>query len=64
MLLGPDAGKRGKVIRVIQKSGRIVVQGINLKNVKHKHMEDIWGTVQFPQSIPYEHVSLIDPKLK
>jgi large subunit ribosomal protein L24 len=34
ILAGNDKGKRGKVMKVIEKSGRVLVEGVNIR-VKH-----------------------------
>jgi large subunit ribosomal protein L24 len=36
VLSGNDKGKRGKVMRVIEKSGRVLVEGVN---VRTKHLQ-------------------------
>ncbi len=62
-----DRGKRGEVIKVMPKEGRLVVQGIN---VHTKHQKQVQaqnrtvnpGRVKFEGSIDISNVMLVCPK--
>lgn len=62
--LHPDKGKQGKVLKVLRKTDRIVVEGINVtnSNVKGNSDRGIPGrVVKREASIPYSAVNLVDP---
>jgi large subunit ribosomal protein L24 len=62
-----DKGKRGEVIRVLPKSDRVVVQGINMRK---KHQRQVQtqgrslspGIIEFEGSIHISNVMLVCPK--
>jgi len=62
-----DKGKRGEVIRVVQKDSRIVVQGVNMRK-KHQRQVQAQGRTMSPGIIEFEgpiHISnvmLVCPK--
>jgi ribosomal protein L24 len=35
MMIGPDKGKQGKVVKVIRSKNRLVVEGINVVRFSH-----------------------------
>ena len=60
----PDKGKQGKVLQVLRKTDRIIVEGINVtqSNIKGNPDRGIPGRiVQRERSIPYPWVNLVDP---
>lgn len=60
----PEKGKQGKVLEVIRKADRVVVEGINIKHsfVKGNPDRGIPGrSVSRERSIPYSSVNLVDP---
>src|SRR3954462_8483055 len=61
---GDDKGKEGKVIRVYSKTGRIVVDGVNIvkRHRKARRAEEQSGIVDFPAPIHSSNVMLLDPK--
>ena len=61
---GDDKGKEGKVIRVLPKKGRIVVEGINIvkRHRKPRSAEEPGGIIDFPAPIHHSNVMLLDPK--
>lgn len=63
-----DKGKRGEVINVLTKDGRVVVQGVNIRT---KHQRQVQtqagrqinpGRIQFEGSIHISNVMLVCPK--
>lgn len=63
VIAGKDAGKKGKVLRVIRDKNRVVVAGVNLvtKHIKPSKTHD-GGIVRQEASIHISNVSHIDPK--
>jgi large subunit ribosomal protein L24 len=61
---GDDKGKEGKIIRVYTKTGRVVVEGINIvkRHRKARRAEEQSGIVDFPAPIHASNVMLLDPK--
>jgi len=61
---GDDKGKRGEVIRVFPKKGRITVKGINIvkKHRKARSAEEQSGIIEMEAPIHVSNVMLIDPK--
>jgi large subunit ribosomal protein L24 len=61
-----DKGKRGEVIKVLPKDGRVVVQGVNLRK---KHQQQVQtqgrtlspGIIEFEAPIPVSNVMLVCP---
>lgn len=64
---GSDKGQRGEVIKVMPKTARVVVQGINIRK-KHQRQVQTQGRTMNPGIIEYEgpiHISnvmLVCPK--
>jgi large subunit ribosomal protein L24 len=63
VISGDDKGKRGTVLRVFPKTGRVSVDGVALAK-KHRRATQTTesGIVTFPAPIPASKVMLIDPK--
>lgn len=60
---GRDAGKKGSIVKVLPKEGRVVVQGVNLvKRHTKASMADAGGIKEKELSIHVSNVALIDPK--
>jgi len=61
---GDDKGKEGKVLRVLPKRGRVVVEGINIvkRHRKARTADEPGGIIDFPAPIHHSNVMLIDPK--
>jgi large subunit ribosomal protein L24 len=61
---GDEKGKEGKIIRVFPKSGRVVVEGINIvkRHRKARSAEEQGGIIDFPAPIHHSNVMLMDPK--
>ena len=63
VISGDDKGKRGTVLRVFPKTGRVAVDGIALaKRHRRATQNTESGIVTFPAPIPASKVMLIDPK--
>ena len=63
ILSGDDKGKRGRVLRVIPKTGRIVVEGINMvKRHRRATPTSEAGIVTFAAPIHHSKAMLLDPK--
>jgi large subunit ribosomal protein L24 len=63
ILSGDDKGKRGRVLRVVLKTGRIVVEGVNLvKRHRRATPTSEAGIVTFAAPIHHSKAMLLDPK--
>ncbi len=63
VMTGEDAGTEGTVLRVLPKSNRVVVEGVNTVT-KHKRATAAaeGGIIKFPAPIHASNVMLLDPK--
>jgi len=67
VITGRDKGKRGEVIRVLPKEGRVVVQGVNIRK---KHQQQVQaqgrtitpGIIEFEAPVDISNVMLVCPK--
>ncbi len=61
---GEDKGKEGKVLRVYRKTGRVMVEGINMVKRHHRaqNADEESGIMEFAAPIHASNVMLIDPK--
>ena len=64
IISGKDRGKRGKVLNVFPKVGRLLAENVNLKkkHVKPKKQGEKGQVVEIPSSIPASNVKLVCPK--
>ena len=64
VLRGDDKGKEGKVLRTLPKTGRIVVEGVNIvkKHRKAKNANEEAGIVSMEAPVHASNVMLLDPK--
>ena len=64
VLRGDDKGKEGKVLRVLTKTGRVVVEGVNIvkKHRKARTQEEQGGIISMEAPMHASNVMLIDPK--
>ena len=64
IMRGEDRGKEGKVIRVFLKTGRVLVEGVNMVKMhrKARTAEEQSGIREAPASIHASNVMLLDPK--
>ncbi len=61
---GAIGKKEGKVLRVYPKTGRIVVEGVNLvkRHRRARRADEESGIIEFPAPIHVSNVMLLDPK--
>ena len=61
---GDDKGKEGKIIRVYPKTGRVLIEGINIvkKHRKARTAEEQSGIIEMPAPVHASNVMLKDPK--
>ena len=64
VMRGEDKGKEGKVTRVYPKTGRVVVEGVNIvkRHRKARRAEEQSGIIEFAAPIHASNVMLLDPK--
>jgi len=64
VMRGEDKGKEGKVIRVFLKTGRVLVEGVNLVKMhrKARTAEELSGIWEAPAPVHSSNVMLLDPK--
>jgi large subunit ribosomal protein L24 len=64
MISGDDKGRRGRVLQVLPKSGRVIIEGINL--VKRHRRATTAGTesgiITMAAPVHHSKVMLVDPK--
>lgn len=62
--LGEDKGKQGKVLQVLRKKNKCIVEGINfqIRHVRPKGPESESGRIKKEGPIPLPNVTLICPK--
>jgi large subunit ribosomal protein L24 len=60
MLNGKDKGKKGKVLKIIKKSNRVIVEGLNLvkKNLKPKKQGEKGEIISMPRSVNISNVAI------
>jgi large subunit ribosomal protein L24 len=60
---GKDAGKRGKVLAAMPKTGRLTVESINIrkKHSRPRRAGEKGQIVEFPASLPASRVMLVCP---
>ncbi len=63
VISGDDKGKRGTVLRVFPKTGRVTVDGVNLAKKHRRATQTVEaGIVTFAAPLHHSKVMLIDPK--
>ncbi|HSJ62513.1 MAG TPA: 50S ribosomal protein L24 [Gemmatimonadaceae bacterium] len=64
VMRGEDKGREGKVLRVYPKTGRVVVEGVNMvkRHRKARRAEEQSAIIDFPAPIHASNVMLLDPK--
>jgi large subunit ribosomal protein L24 len=64
VMRGEDKGKEGKVIRVFLKTGRVLIEGVNLVKMhrKARTAEEQSGIREAPAPVQSSNVMLLDPK--
>jgi large subunit ribosomal protein L24 len=66
VIAGKDKGKTGKILRVVRKSDRVIVDGVNVmkRHTKPSLNNQDGGIVDKTVGIHISNVMLIDPKSK
>lgn len=64
ILSGKDRGKNGKVLKVLPKEGKIIVEGINIltRHARPRKAGEKGQKIQFPAAFPASKAMLICPK--
>ena len=63
VISGDEKGKRGKVLRVFPKTGRVTIQGVNIIRRHQRQTQTAEaGIIQREAPIHHSKVMLIDPK--
>ena len=67
VISGADKGKRGEVIKVLPKEGRIVVQGVNVRKKHQRQVEQQGrtlnpGIIELEMPIDISNVQIEDPQ--
>ena len=64
VMRGEDKGKEGKILRVYRKTGRVVVEGVNIvkRHRKARRADEQSAIIDFPAPIHASNVMLLDPK--
>src|SRR5512134_3932193 len=63
VMSGDEKGKRGRVLQVHPKTGRVTVEGVNVvKRHRRQTQTTEGGIINFPAPIHHSKLMLIDPK--
>jgi large subunit ribosomal protein L24 len=64
VLRGDDKGREGKILKVFTKTGRVLVEGVNIvkKHRRARRPEEQSGIIEMPAPIAASNVMLLDPK--
>ena len=64
VLAGTDKGKRGSVVRIIPKSDRVIVSGVNIvkKAMKRRSQQDQGGIVEVEAPLHISNVGVVCKK--
>lgn len=64
VMRGDDKGKEGTVVRVYLKTGRVLVEGINIvkKHKRARTADEQSGIIDMPAPVAVSNLMLIDPK--
>src|ERR671933_382884 len=63
VMRGDDKGKTGRVMKVFTKTGRVLVEGVNIvkKHRRARRPEEQSGIIEMPAPIAASKVMLLDP---
>jgi len=63
VISGKDKGKRGKVLEVLPKEERVVVEGLNMvkRHTKPRPPKVQGGVIERPAPLHWSNVALLDP---
>ena len=66
IISGKDKGRKGKVIKALPKTNKIVVEGLNIikKHVRPKKQGEKGQRIELPAPLDISNVKLICPKCK
>jgi large subunit ribosomal protein L24 len=61
---GDDKGKEGKIIRVYPKTGRVLIEGVNMvkKHRRARTADEQSGIIDMPAPVHASNVMLLDPQ--
>lgn len=64
IICGKDLGKTGKVLSVLPKKGKVVIEGLNLriKHVRPRRQREKGQRISFPAPMDISNVMLVCPK--
>ncbi len=63
VITGKDKGKKGKILKVMPKEDRVLVEGVNIKKKHKKPTRDAKGqTIEVSFPVTASNVMLLDPK--
>ena len=64
VMRGDDKGKEGRVLKVFTKTGRVLIEGINIvkKHRRARRPEEQSGIIEMPAPVNASNVMLLDPK--
>jgi large subunit ribosomal protein L24 len=64
VISGKDKGKTGKVLEVLPKRNRVVVEGVNIvkRHTKARPPDEPGGVIEKPAAMDLSNVALIDPE--
>ena len=64
VMRGDDKGREGKVLKVFTKTGRVLVEGVNIvkKHRRARRPEEQSGIIEAPAPVASSNVMLLDPK--
>ncbi len=64
VIAGKDKGKKGKIVRVVTATGKVLVEGINMskKHIKPRKGGEKGRTVEMSFPMNASNVMLVDPK--
>lgn len=63
VLNGREKGRKGEVLRVLRKDGRVIVQGVNVvKRHSRPQAGNPGGVIEKEASLALSNVALVDPK--
>jgi large subunit ribosomal protein L24 len=64
VMRGEDRGKEGKVLRIFPKTGRVLVEGINIvkKHRKARTADEQSGIIEAPAAVHASNLMLLDAK--
>jgi large subunit ribosomal protein L24 len=64
VMRGDDKGATGRILKVFPKTGRVLVEGVNIvkKHRRARRPEEQSGILQMPAPIAASNVMLLDPK--